>query len=122
MTELRQRQPRVEDAAYLKKVRCCPCISCGEDVGCDAAHVRMGTPDKPNAGVGAKPDDMYTLPLCRSCHLTGAESQHHVGERKFWHDVGIDPIATCRALYKLRDNLDAMRARVFAAVDRSPWI
>jgi hypothetical protein len=70
--------------------------------------VRTTAPGKHNPGVGAKPDDMYALPLCRECHT----AQHHWGEAKFWNLLGINPLVTCKQLYQLRHNFTAMVALV----------
>ena len=49
-----------------------------------------------NAGVGAKPDDKYTLPMCGRHH----REQHVAGdEREFWKNLGIDPIKITLVLY-----------------------
>lgn len=119
MSELRQRTPRVRDESYLKKLRAAPCLKCGLTPCREAAHLRMAGPGKENPGMGNKPDDCWALPLCHDCHMI----QHGGNELQFWHDVGINnPIALCRALYQLRDNQDALCARVWAHVDDSPWV
>lgn len=41
----------------------------------EVAHVRTGT----GAGIGQKPDDFYTISLCRNHHA----EQHRIGERSF---------------------------------------
>ena len=52
--------------------------------------------DKNNAGVGAKPDDIFVVPLSGEMHRL----QHATGdERKFWRGYGIDPIFYALALY-----------------------
>ena len=83
----------------------------------------MGSPDKPNPGVGQKPDDADALPLCHTCHVSGPDSQHAFGnEGMWWKKQGIDnPIRLARSLYRLRESLDGMRALVFAHIDESPW-
>lgn len=49
--------------------------------------------------------------------------QHGGNELQFWRDVGIEnPIQLCRILYALKDNEDALMARVWAHVDDSPWV
>ena len=108
MTALRQRQPREKDPGHLKRIRALPCICCGAG-NVDAAHVRMTGPDKWNAGVGQKPHDCYVLPLCRECH----QEQHHLGEKRFWGDLGIDPIVVSRQLYRLSHDHDAMYSLVW---------
>ena len=77
------------------------------------AHVRYGEParGKPPTGMAEKPDDMWVLPLTPDEHQFGADAQHKAGERDWWKKQGIDPIATCKALYAAyeasRDTKDA---------------
>lgn len=52
------------------------------DMPIEVAHVRMGS----GAGIGQKPDDFRTVPLCREHHAR----QHEVGERTFWAGVDIE--------------------------------
>lgn len=89
MTPKRRTRPRMmapkEDApircqSHLKWVRGFAC-SCSEidPAGCDgkieAAHVRRGT----DGGIGSKPGDNWTLPLCSGHHA----EQHRIGEQSF---------------------------------------
>lgn len=46
---------------YLKWVRKQPCWGCG-NYGVEAHHVRIQT------GMGKKPLDLHTIPVCRGCH------------------------------------------------------
>jgi len=80
MSELRQRQPRIENPKYLKLIRQMPCVRCGCNPCGEAAHLRLNGDGKENPGMGAKPDDAWTLPLCRSCH---AHSTQHGGKAGF---------------------------------------
>jgi len=100
MLELRQRQPRIRDEAHLNRIRALPCIICFRAAPSEAAHVRYGEPSsgKRKAGVGEKPDDMWTLPLCAEHHRTGKDAQHGTNERAWWALHGIDPIPICKAL------------------------
>ena len=100
-----QRQPREKKPGHLAAIRQCQCLNCGLDQGCDAAHLRISAPGKPNAGVGQKPDDRWTNPLCHPCHM----KQHSVGERDFWKRAGVDPFKTAVELYHLSPNVEAMR-------------
>ena len=91
---------RICDDAHLKFIRTLPCIVCGDDsatVDRDAAHIRMPdmTVGKNNPGIGQKPHDFFTLPLCRECHTL----QHGMNEGSFWDMYGIDPIKTAAVLY-----------------------
>jgi hypothetical protein len=93
---MNQRQPRVEDAAYLAYVRTLPCLVCRRGPS-DAAHIRAAAPQygKRYTGKGEKPSDCWTLPLCRQHH----EAQHRESELGWWAGMGIDPFATAVALY-----------------------
>ena len=64
------------------------CIVCGK-YGVDQAHIRSINLDwnKQITGMGKKPSDLWTLPLCRNCHT----EQHKMNELKFWEMHGIDP-------------------------------
>lgn len=101
MSELRQRDPRVQCPAFLAFVRRCPCCACPAPAPSQAAHIRMGNPaiGKRNAGIGEKPSDRWAVPLCADCHLDAPDAQHKVGERKFWERVGVDPFALAAQLY-----------------------
>jgi hypothetical protein len=103
---------------YLTEIRRLPCISCDQDPAREAAHVRYSAPGKPNAGMGAKPADRYTLPLCSHCHTRGPHSQHRVGEDAFWSDLGLDPLEVCEQLNAAFPDLQKMRAVIFAARER----
>ena len=84
----------LRDKFYLSLIRQIPCLSCGS-LPSQSAHIRMGF----NA-MGIKPSDSRTLPLCHSCH----HRQHTMSEKKFWKDLGIDPIKTSDNLYKIFKN------------------
>jgi hypothetical protein len=64
------------------------CCICGRtDV--QSAHIRYT-----GAGVGMKPCDCFTVPLCIEHH----QEQHSMNERMFWHLYKINPIAKALAL------------------------
>jgi hypothetical protein len=109
---VRQRRPRIKNEAHLKFIRRLPCLICLGD-GVDAAHLRMADlrADKRTCGMAEKPDDCWTLPLCRTHH----DAQHKVGERKFW-DFGIfDPTFICLALWRVSGDDEAGDAIIRAA-------
>jgi hypothetical protein len=101
MTELRQRQPRVEDKAFLAFVRRQPCCVCGAFPPVQAAHLRQACPErgKRATGLGERPDDRWVVGLCAPCHLDGPGALHKVGEEKFWCRAGIDPFEIAATLY-----------------------
>ena len=75
---VRQRQPREKHTgrlAFIRSLHCCVCFAPPPN---EAAHIRMGL----GGGMGAKPNDCWTVPLCRRCH----EKQHGAGEVAFWRD------------------------------------
>lgn len=71
--------------SHLQWVRGHNCIaadgSCAGKI--EAAHVRLGS----HAGMGQKPGDDKTVPLCAYHHAY----QHAHGEKTFWAIVGEDP-------------------------------
>ena len=101
------KNPRQRDDEHLKLIRDCPCVSCGIDPCGEAAHIRMGM----GGGLGRKPNDCRSISLCHSCHMR----QHDIGEKKFWGDLGIDPLRIAESLYKLSPSLEGMRAVAFVA-------
>jgi len=90
------RQPRIKNPRHLHFISGLPCLICGINTGVDAAHIRFSDRrvDKRQVGIGEKPDDIWTVPLCRACHTR----QHEMNERQFWRDHGIDPILYALAL------------------------
>lgn len=105
---LRQKQTRQKDRKYLLFIKNLPCILCllrgGLNRPCDAAHVRYGDPEhkKRSTGAGEKPDDKWCVPLCAEHHRGSNEAQHHHGEREWWSNMNIDPVALCKLLYEAR--------------------
>ena len=98
---LRQRQPRIEDPAWLALVRQMPCLVCAYPRS-DPAHLRTAARQygKRECGMQEKPDDWWVLPLCRTHH----REQHDRGdELAWWVSKGIpDPHAAAVALYATR--------------------
>jgi hypothetical protein len=51
-------------------------------------------------GMGEKPHDMYTVPLCNWDHVSGPKAQHKMSERVFWFELHkIDPFAIALRLW-----------------------
>lgn len=101
------KRPRIERPQHLAFIRACPCsipapyhegYAC---VGIVAAHVRYGSARwaKVNPGVGQKPDDNWTVPLCGAMHTDSPICQHNAGERRWWLHKQIDPLALAAALW-----------------------
>ena len=102
---------------YLAMIRQLPCLKCGMEPCGEAAHVRFssGAHGK-HSGIGKKPDDKYAAPLCGWCHREDRDSQHHVGEKLFWGQLGINPVLVCERLYPARGDLVRMRAIILTAI------
>lgn len=105
----RQRQPRVESSAHLAFIRRLPCVACLRQPS-EAAHIRSGSRrhGKRPTGVAEKPTDLWTLPLCASCHRTGPRAQHAGNELEFYRRHGIDPFATALALWAASGSHETM--------------
>lgn len=102
MSELRQRQPRVEDRKFLAFVRTKPCCSCGRGAPSEAAHIRMQAlaAGKRQTGKGERPSDRWAVPLCPGCHRTRSYSVHRIGEEPFWKFVAVcDPFSIAAHLW-----------------------
>lgn len=100
MPELRQRQPRTPNKAFLAFVRLRACCVCGAAPPVHAAHIRMASVvhGKRECGKGEKPSDLFATPLCARCHLI---DQHGGSEREFWQRVGKDPFAIAARLFAI---------------------
>lgn len=102
MRTLRQREPRRHDAQHLAFVRSRPCCVCGSSRDVEAAHIRIACSaiGKPETGMQEKPDDAWTVSLCRYHHQTGILAQHKVGERRFWFEIhGRNPFEIAQRLW-----------------------
>jgi hypothetical protein len=73
-----KRSSRWRSTAHCNHVRKHACVNCGTVAAIEVAHVRIGS----DAGIGRKPSDDRSVPLCRDCH----RDQHTRGERSFWAD------------------------------------
>src|SRR5215469_3659690 len=92
---------------HLAFVRQLPCVACGRAAPSEAAHVRTGT----GGGVGVKPSDRYTVPLCTVCHA----KQHRIGELTFWSTIRIDPVNVALRLWSVSADIKAGERTVFRA-------
>ena len=96
------------DEAHLRLIRQCPCLACGAEPA-EAAHIRYSDAlrGKVNPGIGARPDDRWTVPLCPTCHRAGEDCQHSGNERVWWEQHRIAPLDVSHDLWmasrQLRD-------------------
>lgn len=91
-------QPQIRCAGHLAWVRGHACsVGGASGHGCggkiEAAHVRGGT----DGGLGVKPSDTYTIPLCSDHHA----EQHRIGEAAFCKRYAIDMIAIANGLARI---------------------
>jgi len=95
VTYIGPKHPRVRDDGFLKFIRTQPCVHCGQ--ASQACHIRSGSVAyaKPPTGMAEKPDDKWTVPMCRACH----GEQHSQNELEFWRLRGVDPFALAIKLY-----------------------
>ena len=83
------------------------CLACGRRGPCEAAHVRKGT----GGGMGLKPPDKFTLPLCAACH----HEQHQIGEAEFFGRLQIDALDAALRLWTISGNKEAAERIIFRA-------
>jgi hypothetical protein len=90
------KRPRKHNPKHLEFVRQLPCAVCGDPTSTEAAHVRSAhlKYGKRPTGMGEKPDDRWTVPLCGAHH----REQHSMNEMEFWRREGIDPFTLAMSL------------------------
>ena len=86
----RQPDPR-RNATHLKFIRSLPCCTCAARAPSEAAHIRAGN----DGGLGVKPSDRFTVPMCHGCHAR----QHQLGELAWWSGHGVDPTGLAEHLW-----------------------
>lgn len=112
-----------KDAAHLERIRELPCCVCLRRTEIEAAHVRSSSARfAKTEGIGMKPSDAWTVPLCANHHRTGTgtESQHGIGEHTFWTQHRIDPFVLALALWEASGDMGRMRLIVERASDYGP--
>src|SRR5215471_13430072 len=107
----RDLRSRVQHLAFVRQL---PCVACGKAAPSEAAHVRTGT----DGGVGMKPGDRYTVPLCTVCHA----KQHRIGELTFWSALRIDPVNAALRLWTVSADIGPASAPCFGRDNRSIWL
>lgn len=79
-----------------------PCLICSR-IDVQAAHIRYS-----GAGMGLKPCDVFTTPLC----ITHHQEQHTMNEKMFWLLYQINPIARAMS-FALESPDKKIRERVY---------
>jgi hypothetical protein len=110
----RRKRPRQENDAHLKFIRTLPCLCCGTRKNIQAAHIRSASVvyGKRATGIGEKPDDKFSLPVCAAHH----QQQHQGNELAFWTARGIDPFKIALALWAAHGDEDAAELIVKTAL------
>jgi hypothetical protein len=70
------KNPPHRSESHLDHIRSLPCVLCNAPPPSEAAHFRLGL----GGGMGIKPSDEMTLPMCHAHHA----KQHQMGEHLFW--------------------------------------
>jgi hypothetical protein len=95
----RRKKPRRRDMnrvpAHLQWIRGHECLVCDQECngGIEAAHVRTGT----GGGMGMKPHDRWTVPLCTYHHSI----QHAMGEAAFQAKYKVDMKSVAAKLWQI---------------------
>jgi hypothetical protein len=99
--------------AHRKFIRSLPCLVCGDNTSVECAHIRYSDARiaKTETGMGTKPADCFTVPLCGLHH----RKQHEGSERKFWIQGDCDPVLVSLALYAVSGDYEQGMAIVRAA-------
>jgi len=90
------KQKRIHAKNHLAWIRTLPCLITGTQP-VEAAHIRFADAQygKRETGMGEKPDDCWTVPLCPEKH----REQHSMNEREFWDKHGINVCIVALALW-----------------------
>src|ERR1700678_1726046 len=96
---------RQKNKSHCDFIRSLPCLICQDNTATECAHIRMADPRiaKPITGIGIRPDDRFTTPLCHRHH----HQQHLLNEKEWWDDCGIDPVLIALALYSVSGDYNA---------------
>lgn len=115
------RRTRDLQRGHLKFIRSLPCCVCGSRKQVEAAHVRMPSAEhgKPETGKGARPDDQWTVPLCRGHHQDLPDAQHRMGEAAFWGRHGTNPVVLALSLWCATGDEERAEAIIKESIARS---
>jgi len=108
----RKNHRRIISEPHLRMIRQLPCLLSGRPA--EAAHISYGDLEhgKPPNAMGIKADDKYAVPLCPELHRLSNGSQHDCGEREWWEQFDIDPVAVAVRLWNCGRNYDALMSIV----------
>ena len=92
----------IRSRKHLQYIASKPCLICG-GIEVQACHIRFT-----GAGMGMKPCDIFTTPMCLLHH----REQHSKNEKMFWFFYGINPVARAMA-FALESPDKKVRERVY---------
>jgi hypothetical protein len=101
------------DKNHCDFIRILPCCICKNNIETECAHIRFSDAriGKLNPGVGQKPSDFFTVPLCGKHH----REQHQGSEPKFWQSHNIDPILLALMLYAISEDMEEAERIIYAS-------
>ena len=79
MRQVKQKQPPFKSQRYLRWVRTLPCSICGTDQNIEAHHIIGHN----LSGMGMKPHDTLTMPLCQKHHKELHDNGAETFDRKY---------------------------------------
>lgn len=84
--------------AFVRSLVCCVCLKTDT---IEACHIRKGLPNHLKGGIGLKPPDCVTIPMCHYHH----SFNHSKGDISFWGDMQL-PINLAAYLWEIRFDRD----------------
>ena len=98
---MRKKRPRKRDRRHLEAIAQLPSVISGK-VPVQVCHIRHKDIrfDKPQTGMGIKPDDKWVLPMTPEEHA----EQHSMSEYDFWWIHGIDATIMADELHSVWDD------------------
>lgn len=116
-----RKRPREKDEGHLQFLRGLFCVVTGAPA--EAAHIRMGSlmHGKRETGAGERPSDKWAVPLSPAEHRLYNDSQHNMGERKYWEAKSIDPIVIAALLWTVTGDQEAGEMICRNARRIAPW-
>lgn len=111
---------RHHDRNHLDFIRGLSCVICGSHRAVEACHVRFSDASyaKGNPGIGTKPSDAWTVPMCAEHHRLGTDAQHNSNEKAWWEHHRIDPLMVALKLHGISGD-DEGGEQIIAAVRKS---
>lgn len=94
---MRQREPRIRDKSYMSWIARLPCLKCAVQgrvtFGVEVCHpkIAIAAHGWREGGLSEKIHDRRCIGLCATHHRLARDSEHMMGQRAFYDDLGICP-------------------------------